>query len=370
MKLFSISFFLSILLLNTFAQRDSSAFIESLKLKNQISNGITADFETDTVHTHPDYDAADDAAIWYNKADWTKSIIFGTDKTQGILAYDLKGKQIAFYEVGKINNIDLRYDFPFGDRKIDVIVGSNRTNNTIAVFEINKETGILKNIGRIEIIMPEEDFNSVYGICMFVSPLSGKYFVFVNGKLGMVQQWEIFESNGKLASKKLREYKIDGMVEGMVADDEKGILYVGQEDMCIWKINAEPDSAMKPIIIQSSGENNKNIAFDIEGLTIYHKNNGEGYLLASSQGNFSYAVFERKGANKYLGSFTITDGIVDGTEETDGIDVINKSFGKQFPNGFFIAQDGFNFDGEVKHPQNFKVVDWRKIEKVIEGWRR
>ncbi len=34
--------------------------------------------------------------------------------------YDLDGKQIHSFEFGKLNNVDLRYDFPFSGEKIDI----------------------------------------------------------------------------------------------------------------------------------------------------------------------------------------------------------------------------------------------------------
>jgi 3-phytase len=88
-------------------------------------------------------------------------------------------------------------------------------------------------------------------------------------------------------------------------------------------------------------------------------------LLASSQGNFSYAVFRREGKQAYLGSFTIQDGVVDGAEETDGIEICSFAFGEQYPRGFLIVQDGWNYNENTKRPQNFKVVDWRKIENAL-----
>ncbi|MBK7342416.1 MAG: phytase [Saprospiraceae bacterium] len=46
-------------------------------------------------------------------------------------------------------------------------------------------------------------------------------------------------------------------------------------------------------------------------------------MIASSQGNFSYAVFERTGDNRYVGSFKITaSDRIDGAEETDGLDIV------------------------------------------------
>ena len=63
-------------------------------------------FETESVSSIGD--AADDPAIWFNQANPTKSLIFGTDKRKGIHVYDIYGKELSFSELGATNNIDLR----------------------------------------------------------------------------------------------------------------------------------------------------------------------------------------------------------------------------------------------------------------------
>jgi len=101
---------------------------------------------------------------------------------------------------------------------------------------------------------------------------------------------------------------------------------------------------------------------DVEGITLAREPGGKGYLVASIQGNFSYAVFDRAGDNTYRGSFKITTGTAcDGVEETDGLEVVTEDFGPEFPNGLLVAQDGFNFAGDSLVPQNFKLVDWGSV---------
>ncbi len=45
--------------------------------------------------------------------------------------YDLDGKQLHSYEFGKLNNVDLRYDFPLNGEKIDIAAASNRSEGKI-----------------------------------------------------------------------------------------------------------------------------------------------------------------------------------------------------------------------------------------------
>ena len=74
-------------------------------------------------------DAADDPAIWFNQADPTKSLIFGTDKRKGIHVYDLYGKELSFSELGATNNIDLRVI----DKNVHMVI-SNRSSGTLGYW--------------------------------------------------------------------------------------------------------------------------------------------------------------------------------------------------------------------------------------------
>ena len=94
---------------------------------------------------------------------------------------------------------------------------------------------------------------------------------------------------------------------------------------------------------------------DVGGLTIYYGPDSSGYLLASSQGDSTYAVYDRAGDNSYLGSFAV-GGIegIDPANESDGADIINVALGDTFPYGLLVVQDGFNLpavmvedDGEM-----------------------
>ena len=101
---------------------------------------------------------------------------------------------------------------------------------------------------------------------------------------------------------------------------------------------------------------------DVEGLTIYYSGDSTGYLIASSQGDNTYAVYKREGENSYIGQFAIVDGnTIDGTSETDGIDVCNMYLGSKFSQGIFVVQDGKNDVGN----QNFKAVPWENIASAF-----
>jgi 3-phytase len=135
----------------------------------------------------------------------------------------------------------------------------------------------------------------------------------------------------------------------------------------IFRLDTDPEGDKTPVRIPGSDEGNPHIAYDIEGLAIF-SHQGTDYLIASSQGNFSYAIFQLGIEEKYLTSFTITEGVVDGVEETDGLEVIAEPLNPRFKRGLLVVQDGFNTNGNEATSQNFKYVSFGKIEALLDSF--
>lgn len=333
------------------------------KIPEQKDSVVFAIAETSPVISDKGEDAADDPAVWINFKDPSRSFIIGTNKKGGLCVYKLNGEEIFYAPVGNVNNVDLRYGFPLSNRKADIIATTNRTYNTLQILTINPETGELTDITRDSL---KSTLTEVYGITLYKSKISNKYFAFIAGKCGGMEQWELIATNdGGITGRVVRKIIIGSQSEGLVADDETGRLYVAEEKLRIWRLNAEPDSGDMKLIIPLSDSLNPMINYDLEGLTIYHAKNGKGYLIASSQGNNSYAIFEREGTNRYVGSFRIGSASIDDVEETDGIDVCNCYLGEKYPNGIFIVQDGANTNKLDTLNQNFKIVDWKDIANLF-----
>ena len=293
-------------------------------------------------------DAADDPAIWVNPKNPSQSAIVGTDKRGGIAVYALDGKQIQYLPDGLMNNVDIRTGFSLGGQEMVLVATNNRKDNSIALYRLNPSTRMLENVVARKIVTV-----ATYGSCLYRSQKSGKVYFFVTSKTGEVEQWELFDNGGgKVDAKNVRRFKLETQIEGCVADDELGHLYIGEETVGIWKYGAEPDAGESRVQVDKTGPEGHLVA-DVEGLAIAYGKDGTGYLIVSSQGNNSYVVYKREQSNAYVKTFTITTGNgIDGTEDTDGIDVTMANLGPAFPQGVFVAQDGFNDKGN----QNFKLV--------------
>ena len=308
-------------------------------------------------------DIADDACVWIHPDTPSLSTVIGTNKEGkqgGLHVYGLDGKEIQFISNGAINNVDIRYGIPLGGINVALVVAGNRVRNSIVVYAVNPTTRQLESVAARMI----EVGIGIYGSCLYQSRQTGKVYAFVNAKnLGAVEQWELFDNgSGKIDAKKVRSFNVGSQVEGCVADDARGIFYIGEEAVGIWKYGAEPGDSNEGILVDDTSAQG-HLTPDVEGLTIYCTSDGGGYLIASSQGSSAYVIYERGGENRHLGTFRIGEGSgIDRVTGTDGIDVTNCNLGPAFPNGMFVAQDDRNGGDN----QNFKLVPWQAIATAFE----
>lgn len=323
---------------------------------------VSADIQTTPCLAEVEDDAADDPAFWLH-TEAKKSLIFGSNKKRGLEVYALTGERLAEYPTGRLNNVDVALAVPMFDTVYDIVAASNRDYDRIDIWTINENPTQLKLVSDTAM---RTHLEGVYGFCLWNDTSNARTYAFVNNKDGEVEQWQLVADSSKISFKLTRSFTAAGQVEGMVVDQKNRLLYLGEEQGGVFAYPLD-NTAAERMRIPMSGEENADLAYDIEGLAIYSR--GEKHLLvSSSQGNFRYAAYDINDDFRYLGVFAVGNGSVcDGTEETDGIDLYSGAVTQQYPQGIFLAQDGFNYDDKgEKTSQNFKLVDWRKIETAMQ----
>lgn len=326
--------------------------------KTQKIATLTADMQTEPVARFAD--AADDPEIWWNAESPENSLVLATDKTYGLKAYDLSGKEVADIATGRINNIDILRQLTWQGKRWDFAAASNRSDNSIALYSIDQK-GNIQELPGLPTSLPD-----VYGLCTYKSPLNGAAYVFINDESGAFQQYQLNLSGEKISAQLVREFAVESQPEGCVVDLRTQTLYLGEENKAIWTINAEPHGNQLNLFYAID---NKTLFADVEGLSIYHAQTAgkADYLVASSQGNNSYLVFDLSNGQLATRFKVVADAElgIDGSSETDGLAVISESLGDAYPNGALVVQDGRNV--MPVQPQNFKLIDWRKIQALIDG---
>jgi len=307
---------------------------------------VEATLETEPVVSLDD--AADDICIWEILNDATKSIVVATDKKYGLITYDLQGKKLHQYPVGRPNNVALFTPNNILNNDLPLICASNRTQETIT-FSFLKPDGSLTEIQNIKVPLKE-----VYGITTY---LAEQPYIIVSTKKGKVWQYQIGLQDKTVRMALVRKLKFGKTVEGLVVDPNNKKLYVGEEDRGLWQLNALPWQADEKTMILKV-DNNK-LKSDFEGIALRENEDGSGWIVMSIQGSNAYAFIDRKSL-QLKNIIQIKDGVVDGVQETDGLDVSNLKT-PTFPNGLLIVQDGENGND----PQNFKYVNWSKIQPYL-----
>ncbi|MEO3679448.1 phytase [Rheinheimera sp. FR7-31] len=298
-------------------------------------------------------DVIDDPAVWHHPSAPARSLILATDKRAGLDVYNMQGKRVQQLSVGRLNNVDLRYGLAWQGAQHDIAVASLRDDNSLQLFAIDS-SGKLHNAGKVATNMAD-----IYGLCMYQSSKTGQQFVFVNDKSGLIQQYRIDTNGHAWQGSLVRSLQVPSQPEGCVADDNSGMLFVGEEDAGIWRFAAEPDAAVAgEQIILVDGET---LVDDVEGLALATHGDNQ-YLIASSQGNDSYVIYDAAAPYALRLRFRVSTNpqlAIDGSSETDGLEVTTRSLGPGFEQGALIVQDGRNRMPE--QGQNLKLVPWADI---------
>ncbi|MBO0981209.1 phytase [Microbacterium sp. SD291] len=376
---------------------------------------ITAVLETPALWDEDDADA-DDPAIWVDQDAPENSLVITTAKEAGLYVYDLQGQEVQHVEPkpapgeddasGRYNNVDLIEDFELDGERVDLAVASDRGMDDLGIFVI--DDGALTEVTAPDsgwIFSSSQDQvneeHTAYGLATWQDATGAYALVSRNSETEVALLELTGNDDGTVGWEIVRTLALpaefampDGstwttcddpgqyaQVEGMVVDEKSGTAYLGQELVGIWKIDAALEG--EPVLVDTAveyglpgtydaqtdecvyGENpgfgGDVLRTDIEGLTIYRTKANKGYLLASSQGDDTFAVYELGTRNDYVGSFSITDGSVDSTQHSDGADVVNVSL-PGFDGGLLVVQDGDNTpEGTDESSTNFKYLAWEDV---------
>ena len=293
-------------------------------------------------------DAADDPAIWVHPTDTSKSLILGTNKDVGVYVYGLDGSEKQRLPVGLSNNVDLRGN---------LAVASNDGVNALSWFRIDPVTAVVSHAGDTKLATIEP-----YGVCIGV--LDGATHAVVTYKTGLVEIWRVTDSGaGPVQISDKRTIQLGSQLEGCVIDDVSGRMFVGEENVGLWVVNMLSED-MIPQSIDKVGSGSGLVA-DVEGVSLYAGKDGAGYVVVSAQSKDRYVIYDRKPPHALVGVITVTanaDGTVDGVSHTDGLDVSAAAV-PEFPAGILVVQDDANPVSEID--QNFKIVDWRDVERAL-----
>jgi 3-phytase len=122
------------------------------------------------------------------------------------------------------------------------------------------------------------------------------------------------------------------------------------------KYHADPDSGTTELALFAT----TGVVDDHEGLAVYAREDGTGYLLLSDQGGGQLHVFPREGAGGNPHDHPLLAVIPVRAQETDGIDVTARPMGDRFPRGMLAM---------MSNRGAFHFYRWEDVEAAIAAVR-
>ncbi|MFG2334389.1 phytase [Streptomyces sp. NPDC048604] len=375
---------------------------------------------------------ADDPAIWRNAADPGRSLVVATAKEGGLRVYDLDARPVQSIAApppaaeddapGRFNNVDLVHGLRLTTGRADLAVTSDRGHDRLRFYRIDRDrpggplTDVTDPAAPAVFSRDQAEINdqrTAYGLATWTDRATGRSYAVVSRRERTnIALLELLPARGgKVTYRKLRTLDLpsvfrmpDGgswspcaepgelpQVEGMVVDPANGTLYAGQEDVGIWRLRADLTGTPKlmdrvreygvPGVYDEETEEctlgadpgfgGTKLSADVEGLTLVTEPGGDGYLLASSQGDDTFVAYDRELSddNEYEGGFRVAAAgpALDGSEECDGAAALNAPLGARYPNGLLVVQDGHDSPGDGERPAtNFKFVDLGDVMETVD----
>lgn len=312
-----------------------------------------------TIITDTTINDTDDPAIWYNKQNPEKSLILGTDKgnsTGGIFVFDLQGKlqpNLCIYNLKRPNNIDIEYGFMYNTKLIDIAVFTERGTDKIRVISL-PDCKFIDN-GGID-VFADDSLKDPMGIALYKNK-KNEIFAFVGRKTGpldgYIYQYKLIDLPQGVTAQKVRAlgtYSGKKEIEAIAVDDELGYVYYSDEQFGIRKYYADAERGNKELAVFGQ----TGFKSDHEGISIYTKPNGEGFILVSDQQANQFQIFSRKGTAQNMHEHTLLKIIKTKTDESDGSDVCNLPLNETFTQGIFVAMSAD------------KTFQYYKIEDILD----
>lgn len=293
----------------------------------------------------------DDPAIWINPADAAKSLVIGTDKeTDGALyVFDLAGKIVQ--RVGGLkrpNNVDVVTGFRLGGQDVAIAVTTEREEKRLRVFRVPDMAAVDR--GDL-VVFGGDPARAPMGVALYRRPRDGATFAIVGGKGGPAEgylgQYRLEDDGtGHIKMTLVRQfgaYSGKKEIEAIAVDAELGYVYYSDESYGVRKYAVDPDApdAGKELAVFGL----TGFAHDHEGISIYKRADGTGYVVVSDQQANRFRFFTREGAAGNPHAHVELGQVDVAAIESDGSDVTSQPLGPTFPQGLFVAMS----NGRVFH---------------------
>jgi len=338
----------------------AGAFGPSGRAEGLDDSTVTVTPAAETTPVQSDGDAAGDVAIWVNTAEPAASLVIGTDRRGAVELYDLDGKRVqrTVRPAGTTTSVDVRSGFPLAGRPVTLVATGGRS---LTFFRLDAPGRRLQDVSARDFAVGGS--GAPAGLCLYRSGVTGRFYAFLTEPGGDITQYELSDQGGAVEARQVRTWPLSRPAAHCVADDETGRLFLSEGQSGVWRYNAEPDASpvSRQMVDRAGGDH---LTRELGGVAVVAQPGRQGFLLASSRGDDSFAVYRRGQDHGWLGQRQVVDGpAADGCSATGGIEAVAANLGPAFPSGLFVCEDGRNTAPGPSGRQNFKYV---RLDKMVD----
>jgi len=281
--------------------------------------------------------------------------------------YGLDGKiRQTIAGIDRPNNVDIEYGLMLQGQPVDIAVTTERLKSRLRIFRIPPGGGPLTDIsagGGAPILGGETgELAEPMGIALYRRPRDGAIFAIIapkNGpRQGYLRQYGIEDDgSGNVRAVQVRRFgNFSGTkeIEAVAVDDALGFVYYADEGGGIHKWHADPGHPDAGRELAHFGLTE--FAGDREGIAIYARPDGTGYVVCTDQiaGNTHYHFYKREGGPAGPHDHSqLLKCVRGGADSTDGIEITSTPLGARFPAGLLVAMNS--------GPKNFLVFKWEDV---------
>lgn len=304
------------------------------------------------------------AAFWIHPTDPARSLLLITNEKRGLEVHDPGGLLLKHLNDGcRPVYVDVLYEVPGEGGALDLALAScmNPLDPGVKVWRIDAEARKLIDLTG-SAALRVFDGQAPIGLCAYHSRRDGKCYFFVTLRGGPVEQYELtLDLHGRPTATRVRAFRLETEVKSCIADDETGSLYVAEDDVGVWRFDAEPDSPARGKCVIRANDNG--LYPNVKGPAIYHAADGKGYLLVVSQGpkggHTQVNVYERKGDHAFVLTIQPEAEPHGKIDHCSGLAVTNAPTVPLFPEGVLAINDQFNPNAS----EDFKLYSWGQIAR-------
>jgi 3-phytase len=340
-----------------------------------VASGPTRIAVNPVIRTASVADDADDPAVWIDRTAPERSLVIGTNKVAApagaLVVFDLDGAVVqTLGGLNRPNNVDVEYGLPLGGSPVDIVVATERLESRLRIWRVDPTRRQLVDVGAVPVFEGERGERAMpMGVALYKRPRDGAVFAIVSPKTGGTADYlgqYLLEDDGRggVRGTRVRRFGAfsggaagpdgENEIEAVAVDDALGFVFYADENAGIRKYHADPDHPEAPRELALFGTTG--FAGDREGIALYARADGTGYLLCTDQraGGSEVRVFRREGRpgdpHDHDEALAVIAG---GADATDGLEATSAGLGPRLPEGAIVAMNSAG--------RNFFVFDWRSV---------